>query len=160
MQQDNDFNPQETESPVSGIDTLPKKSTKFSRLIISVVVFVIVILVIIGVVLFLNYKSSNSHVATVTDQTTAAAQVNISASGFVPATISVKSDQDVEWLNQDSKPHVVASDPYPTDNTLAGLNSEQSITSGASYNYIFKTPGIYTYHDNLNPSLKGTVIVQ
>ena len=79
----------------------------------------------------------------------------------MPATVSVKVGQAVVWTNADSQPHGVASDPYPTDDKLPGLNS------GATqpmlhdrYSYIFKTVGTYTYHDSKHPSVMGTVIVK
>lgn len=87
-------------------------------------------------------------------------QVNITSSGFIPATISVNLGQAVVWTNKDTSPHVVASDPFPSDNILPALNSNQQIDTNDSYTYIFNRKGTFTYHDNLNPSLEGTVIVK
>ena len=89
-------------------------------------------------------------------------QVDIGSKGFIPATISITVGQSVTWKNTDvnMKAHWVASDPYPIDNALPGLNSHGSIKPDDSYSYIFSKAGTYTYHDNLDPSLTGTVIVK
>jgi plastocyanin len=122
---------------------------------------ILVIVIIVGISLFASGKTGKEPVTTAinTQSGGAPAEVDITATGFLPATITVKPGQDVEWVNKDANPHLVASDPYPTDNKLPGLNSQQSIASGAMYNYTFEAAGTYTYHDDLNPSLMGIVIV-
>ncbi|MEI9914277.1 MAG: cupredoxin domain-containing protein [Candidatus Saccharibacteria bacterium] len=88
------------------------------------------------------------------------AQVSVTSTGFYPASIEVVRGQAVVWVNNDSKPHQIASDPYPSDNTLASLNSENSLLANDAYTYIFDKAGVYTYHDNLNPKLEGSVVVK
>jgi plastocyanin len=91
----------------------------------------------------------------------APAQVAITNAGFVPATISVKVGQSVVWTDTDTAQHLVASDPYPSDNAVAGFDSQTNLSTNDHYSFIFYKPGTYTYHDDLNPySLKGTVIVK
>ena len=80
--------------------------------------------------------------------------------GFVPATISVKVGQPIVWTNKGTMPHIVASDPYPTDDALPSFDAKQNIIPGASYRYVFTKSGTYTYHDNLHPTLLGTVFVK
>jgi plastocyanin len=88
------------------------------------------------------------------------ALVEISKDGFVPATISVKKGQVVVWTNNDQKPHQVATDPYPSNDTVAGLLSDP-LTTGDSFSFTFDQTGTFTYHDNLNPlKLKGTIVVE
>jgi plastocyanin len=131
-----------------------RRLVNHSRLVIGIVVAVVVC-VIAGICLQ-GHKSTVSSPSAIP-----AAAVNITSSGgFVPATISVKIGQAVVWTNKDSKPHIVASDPYPTDNILPDLNAKQPMGLNDTYSYIFRAAGTYTYHDDLNPSLKGTVVVQ
>jgi plastocyanin len=88
-------------------------------------------------------------------------QVRITSTGFVPATVSIKVGQAVTWVNTDIAPHIVASDPYPTDNTLAGFDPKQDLSTNDRYGFVFDKAGTYTYHDDLNPyTLRGTVIVK
>ena len=90
-----------------------------------------------------------------------AAEVGITAAGFNPATIKIKKGQIVSWTNLDDKPHQVASDPFPTSETLPGLRAEAPSEKGESYSFTFEESGTYTYHDRLNPlKHKGTVVVE
>jgi len=89
------------------------------------------------------------------------AQVVISNDGVDPATIEIKKGQSVQWVNNDGKPHQIASDPYPDQTLLPGLDSEEPLTEGETYSFTFEKTGTFTYHDHLNPSdIKGTVIVK
>jgi len=89
------------------------------------------------------------------------AVVEITASGFVPATITLQKGQDITWVNKDTAPHQVASDPYPADNGLAALNSGEPLAQGESYTTSFQQSGTYTYHDELHPNgLQATVVIQ
>lgn len=89
------------------------------------------------------------------------ATVEISSNGFEPQTIKVKRGQTVMWLNSDSRPHQIASDPYPTNETLPSLNSEEPLAEGESYTATLDETGTFTYHDELNPvGPKATIIVE
>ena len=55
--------------------------------------------------------------------------------------------------------HAVASDPHPTHTELSGLESS-ILKNKQSYTFKFETGGTYTYHDHLNPTTQGTVIVK
>jgi plastocyanin len=87
------------------------------------------------------------------------AMVSITANGFVPVTLSIKQGTMVIWKNTDNTPHVVASNPYPTDNSLPGLHSS-TIPPGGSYAYTPAAIGTIQYHDNLTPVHNGTVTVE
>lgn len=140
---------------------MPRQEMKNWKMPILPVVAVVavIILLLVVIIAIVGHKRHTSTKTTFGTQVVQPAQVTITSSGFMPATIRVKVGQAVIWTNNDTQGHQVASDPYPTDNTLPGLNSEQKIEPGQSYSYIFKTADTYTYHDNLNPSVKGTVIV-
>jgi len=76
--------------------------------------------------------------------------IAISASGFNPASLTVKKGTAVTWTNNDSAAHAIASSN--------GLHSPQ-LKSGESYTYTFTQAGIYPYEDVLVPGLNGTVTV-
>lgn len=96
-----------------------------------------------------------------TNPTTAKAQIAITASGFEPATLTIKKGTRVIWLNQDTKLHKVASDPFPNDSDLPLLNSANPLGAAeGQYNYTFNTKGEFKYHDDLNPAMGGTVVVE
>src|SRR5688572_22537227 len=57
--------------------------------------------------------------------------VNITSSGFTPKTITINVGESVIWMNSDSAPHNVNSDPHPTHTANAFLNLE-TIQPGSS----------------------------
>jgi len=133
----------------------PKKS--FGLIVFALIV---VVLVIVVVAVSLSHKTTTKTTSN-TYSVSSNVEVSITKTAFVPAAITVITGQVVVWTNNDTSPHQVASDPYPTDNALLSLNSQTPLSQGQSYSYVFNKTGTYTYHDNLNPyTLKGTVIVK
>lgn len=126
---------------------------------------IVLFLLVIGVgayTLSLGNNTSNTKGGTASLLAATPGQVSITNTSFVPATITVKVGQAVTWTNTDNAPHTVASDPYPSDNTLAALNSGQNLTAANDhYSFVFHKAGTYTYHDDQNPYLlEGTVVVK
>lgn len=126
-------------------------------------VMAVLLLLIVAVGVY-SLSSNNKSLSTTGTASLAAlspAQVSITSSGFVPAVISVKVGQAVTWTNADASTHLVASDPYPTDNALAGFDSHQALSTNDHYSFVFNKAGTYTYHDDLNPyAFQGTIIVK
>ena len=87
------------------------------------------------------------------------AVVRITKTGFEPATLSVKRGTKVVWTNADSGLHQVASNPYPRDNGLPGLKS-QILNNNQTYEYTANKAGAFGYHDDRQPTLNGTLVVQ
>jgi plastocyanin len=88
------------------------------------------------------------------------ASIDISAKGFVPATLSVKSGTLVTFTNKDKKAHQPASDPHPAHDSLPGFDSQTKLQKGQSYSFLFDKEGTFTYHDHLNPlTFNGSIIV-
>lgn len=151
-------------SPLHNMDnqhTNSSQPSKMNKLIVGVGLILVLALSALGTYLVVhsNKKTSSSGNSTTT-KNIVDAQVNITSHGFIPASISIKVNQAVTWTNTDNAPHLVASDPYPTDNGLAGFNSKQKLILHDNYSFIFDKAGIYNYHDDLNPyTIKGTVIV-
>lgn len=86
--------------------------------------------------------------------------IQTTSNGFVPVTMTILTGQSITWVNEDAVSHQVNSDPHPTHRLYPILNTVGLINPGESKSVTFTTPGAYTYHDHLNPQLKGTVIVQ
>lgn len=85
--------------------------------------------------------------------------VEYTANGFVPDTITVKPGTTVSFINKDTDPMWVASDPHPIHTDLPGFDAKRKIPTGDSYSYTFTKVGRWGYHNHLNPSNRGTVIV-
>ncbi len=57
----------------------------------------------------------------------------------------------VTWINYDQGSHTVTSDD--------GLFASSNIPPGGRFTYTFESPGIYRYHCQIHPSMRGTVSV-
>lgn len=88
------------------------------------------------------------------------ADVSITAGGtFSPAVITVKKGTTVIWTNSGSAMVQVASNPHPTHNDYPGFDSKSAIGAGETYAFTFDKAGSWGYHNHLNPTVMGTVIV-
>jgi plastocyanin len=79
--------------------------------------------------------------------------------GFSPSPATVKVNTTVTFVNESTSPMWVASDPHPTHTLLPGFDELKSVEKGGTYEYTFVKVGTWTYHNHMNPSTKGTVVV-
>lgn len=70
---------------------------------------------------------------------------------FQPGTVTVSVGTTVNWINHGSVEHTVAS----SDGTFVSGN----IASGSEFKHTFSTPGTYSYHCSIHPSMTGTIVV-
>ncbi len=122
---------------------------KYKKLIF--ILLTAVVLAAVAVV-YLNGRSQSKT-------TPLSAVVQITANGFIPATLSVKPGTKVTWVNQDGQPHRVASNPHPTHTDTKGLDSPE-VPAGGTYSFVFNGSGQHGYHDHLHPTTNGTLVVQ
>lgn len=92
-------------------------------------------------------------------QLTTSVEVAMTASGFSPNNITVKSGTIVVFKNTDSSGHWPASNPHPIHSDLSEFDSKQPVPAGGSYSFTFTKVGTWGYHDHLNASHRGTVTV-
>ncbi|MDP3733537.1 MAG: cupredoxin domain-containing protein [Candidatus Daviesbacteria bacterium] len=85
--------------------------------------------------------------------------VTITTSGFIPQSITVKAGETVTWINQDSANHAVNSVVHPTHLVYTPLNLG-NLKPGEEKPLSFPEAGTYKYHDHLNPSSTGSVVVE
>lgn len=86
--------------------------------------------------------------------------IDIKNGAFVPKTVTVEVGDTLIFENRDSTPHWIASSPHPIHTDLPGLNSQKGLTQGERYTFIVPKAGTFGYHDHLNPSTTGTIIVK
>jgi plastocyanin len=79
------------------------------------------------------------------------AQVTIINGGFEPPTVNVTAGETVTWTNRGTSNHQVVSDD--------GTFSSPVLAPGQTYQHTFVVPGTSNYHDGLNASNKGSVVV-
>lgn len=139
-----------------GVPVVTPQPTQRRRRMARWLTLAAVVLLVGGGSVFWLVRDSNEVV-----EAAPAATVEITADGFSPQTIKVKKGQSIMWVNKDTKPHQVASDPYPTNDALPELNSDEPLAEGESYSATLENAGTFTYHDNLDPvSHQATVIVE
>ncbi len=134
----------------------PNKTKKVSRrrsrqiTVFSGFIVLAVAIVLVTIVAFKAGKNSVQQRVAV---------VNITKSGFQPATLSVKSGTKIIWTNDDNGMHQVVANPFPTGTDLRGLKSE-ILNNSQTYVYTAKTVGSFGYHDQLHPTINGTLVVK
>jgi plastocyanin len=79
-------------------------------------------------------------------------EVEIENFAFSPAAIQISVGDTVTWENYDDAQHTVTGDNGEFDS--GNLSKEQK------FSHTFTTAGTFTYHCNIHPNMKGTVIVQ
>ena len=129
----------------------------------TVLIIAVAVLVLASAIAFLALKNPDSDEqeftgVAPTTSTIDPAIVTLQSSGFMPSTIKVKVNTPIKWTVSDSAGHQIVSDPHPSHSTLPDLES-QTLQNKDSYVYTFKKVGTFTYHDETNPQMSGTVIV-
>jgi plastocyanin len=101
-------------------------------------------------------QSSNSSS---TDQTQSQNTITYSNDSFSPSTLTVKAGTTVTVKNASSQAIQFDSDPHPvhTDNTDLNVGV---ISAGQSKTFLTNRTGSFGYHNHLNPSETGTLVVQ
>ena len=87
------------------------------------------------------------------------ANVTLTETGYSPQTVTVITGTRVIWTNQSGSVASVYSAVHPTHKVYPPLNLGE-FNDGETLSLIFDTPGSYKYHNHLNPSQTGTVVVE
>jgi len=77
--------------------------------------------------------------------------VQITATAFKPASVTIATGSSIKWSNTDTKSHQVVANN--------GAFASPTILAGHSWTHTFNTAGTYKYHDALHPTLTGKVVV-
>ena len=115
---------------------------------------------------------ATADVPAAASQDTATATVAYDGSGFSPSSVTVKVGDSVSFTSAGGGMWV-ASAAHPTHIVYDGTSKEQHCVSGyggsapfdqcvpgGSYIFKFDKAGTWNYHDHMNASARGTVIVQ
>lgn len=116
-----------------------------------------------------NASTSAAALAPVTNAST----VTYTDTGFSPKTLTVKVGTAVRFVNNSSGKMWVASNPHPIHNGYDGTTLAQhcaagsarsfdacvAIAPGAAYIFTFNKAGSWGYHNHMNVTDLGTVVV-
>jgi plastocyanin len=98
------------------------------------------------------------------DPAAAARTITITASGATPRQLTVAVGTRVLFVNNDSRPHSMNSDPHPEHTDCTELNQVGFLNPGQTKETgNLNTPRTCGFHDHDNPftaSLQGRIVVQ
>jgi plastocyanin len=95
----------------------------------------------------LNASDSGKLIVTYTD------------SGFSPLSQTVKKGSTITYMNESSRGMWVASGVHPTHQLLPGFDQLLSVPKAGIYEYTFTKTGTWSYHNHVNPTDVGTIVV-
>lgn len=80
-----------------------------------------------------------------------------------PLCTRLTAGESVTWVNQTNKEVEIGADPHPVHTGNREVSSGKfvlSILPGRSARIMIKTKGSFGFHDHINPSAHGTIIIQ
>lgn len=95
-------------------------------------------------------------------------EVVVTDNGFSPKEVKIKKGDSVRWTNQSSALSWPASAIHPTHSIYpekggcidSAFDACRELNKGESFTFVFNFSGSWKYHDHLNPSKVGTVVVE
>ena len=138
------------------------------------IIVILIVAVIIAVFAFGN-KADNNQEATPGSQIPVPGNtIFYTDSGFSPNPLTVKLGETVTFINQSSNPFWPASPMHPTHKVYPGSDIERcgtaeepnifdacrGIPAGGSWSFTFDEIGSWNYHNHLNSSHFGKIVVE
>lgn len=119
-------------------------------------------------------STTSTSTTSIENTTESKVVIKVIDGGFEPNIVEIKKGDEVEWINSSSKPVWPASDIHPTHKLYpnssiekCGTDEEKNIFDACrgiepneKWSFTFNEAGEWSYHDHLNPSLTGKVIVK
>ena len=131
-------------------------------------VLVIIVVVVAGIFLFVKNGTKDREMPpppknAVLDTAIIAPTETIviyNASGFSPNTVTIKKGGAVIFQNKTGKPASVASGAHPTHLLYPEFDQYKTEQRGQNeFRFVFEQVGTWKYHDHLNATMTGTVVV-
>lgn len=79
---------------------------------------------------------------------------------FTPSTVAIKVGDTVRFQHRGNVELWIGSDPHPTHTDWPSFDSKKAIETGGSYEFKFEKAGSFGFHNHLDPTQSGTVVVQ
>jgi hypothetical protein len=96
--------------------------------------------------------------------TPSGATVNITSGGVTPKVVTVARGSQVTFVNNDSRPRFMQSDPHPEHTDCPEINSVGTLSPGQSRQTgnlnTSRTCGYHDHNDAENANLKGSIVIQ
>ena len=109
-----------------------------------------------------------ANATTTTILTSKEVTANITAAGFSPSTVEISRGDTVTWINRGTAPSWPASAFHPTHAVYpegggcigSKFDACKGLSAGEKFSFAFNQTGTWAYHDHLNPSFTGKVVVR
>jgi plastocyanin len=93
------------------------------------------------------------------------ATITITAAGVSPAQVSIAVGQSVTFVNNDTRPHEIASNPHPTHGSCPSIEGGLGVVQAGQtkLTHGFSGAGTCGFHDHLddtNQALRGSVVIR
>lgn len=131
-----------------------------------VIIGAVVIVAIAGIAVWMLNQNTNSPAANTTspssssnNATATPATITYSSNGFSPATLTVKSGDTVTIKNTSSEALQFDSNPHPAHTDDTDLNVG-SVAAGQTKTFKVTKTGTFGYHNHLDPSDTGHIVVE
>lgn len=118
---------------------------------------------LVSITILLGYFAAKYY------QKPASYTIKITKDGFIPKNITIKQDDQITWINTDTKPHWPASDYHPTHSQYPSskngcigstLDSCKGLGQDARFTFLFSETGSWDMHDHLFPEMTMNVRVE
>jgi len=137
--------------------TSDNNSSKKKRLLFVGAGVVLLLAIVAVAALLLHNPAAKDDSAAAIPISSTVADVNISAHGYTPQTITITQGQQVTFTNSDSTPRQLTADA----NALPGFSTVEPLNQGDTYTYIFDKKGTFHYYDASDPTtFVGTITVK
>ena len=134
----------------------------------KIIIGIIVLILLLGIGLIVSNSRGNistspsvTAVPQVTESSAPQEQntITLTSAGFSPQSLTVKAGTSITWINKGGVDAIVNSSPHPSHTDYPPLNLG-IFPDGGTLSLNFDKTGTYKYHNHLNPSQTGTIIVQ
>lgn len=87
-------------------------------------------------------------------------EIAYNGTAFSPPQLTIKNGDVVIFKNESDKSFWPASGPHPVHTNYPEFDAKKSIGPGQKYEFKFTKTGEWPFHDHLNPSATGKIIVK
>ncbi len=85
--------------------------------------------------------------------------ITLTNEGFSPANLTIEPNTKVVFKSELNKPFWPASNYHPSHSIDSNFDPKLPIYPNDKWSYTFSEPGIFAFHDHLQPEVKGVIVV-
>lgn len=119
----------------------------------------VIVLAIIGYLIINGLGGLKNSLPEAIKEKLSTTTVSYENNAFNPASVKIKVGDSVKFVNKGAFAIRVSSDPHPVHTSYPKLESG-IINPGGSYTFTATEKVTIKYHNHLNPSVRGEIIVE